>query len=1207
MELLLRRFLLQAVSACILVNHIYLILYAATLFQYFEFQPIKTNGIDKWEPFTINGVQYLAAAHTRSDNKIYVFDGVQFNVLQTIATGLVRDFHHFTIGSTDYLAMAVYHDNNVYNTNSILYVFNGTAFVVFQSFPTRGGKAVNSFQDSAGSTYLAFGNFIADDHSTLQNANIYVWSNTSQFFVFFQNIPTVGAFDIEAFTIGSTQYLAIANYQNSSSNSYETTSTIWAMTSPGSQFQAFQSFATNAATSFNAFSFGGAQYLLVTNLRNDNSTDNIYSVIYIWQGTMFVYFQGILTSAAYGSTFFTIGNSYFIAIANSGIQQNVFYDTSYIYQFDATIGFFKEVASIPTQGARGVSFFAIPSFGNFLAVADFGTQATANLSTFSYIYECKMVNPNAGYFPASGHFEFLAGQASATFYIGIIDSPTPQGARYFTLQLSGLSTEQASASTNKSTTVTIISNLTTYFAQTSFVVNITEGNSIGDPVLPALTFSSKPANLVCAFTTSQPAFSINSSTCAISAASTFDYHQQNVYFFEVQAYNNATPSIFDITSVIVTINNLNNHAPVFVKPSYYANINEGWKGSLLTVLAISDNSGDSAIVQYSILSAGNEAGFFAIDPSSGLVTVKAPINKVAFPYNFNITIRATDSVYLNPLSTTVLLVVSVNDINDNAPVFTSPVYNVVVYLDTPIGTVLAILSYYDLDYALVNQQSLISISSGNVNNTFSVNQTTGELKLSAAVSAGASYSLTATVTNIASPYLSSTATVNIVVDSSNIYYPVFDQSNYNGSVSENLPAGTLVGIVSATQQSAKPYYELFFSIAAGNTDNAFTIQRNISTSNVAEVITTRPLDRETLDHYTLVISATEQGGNAKTSYANFYVSVLDVNDNPPTFNQTQFSFAVQETAAVGTVIGQITGSDKDIGANAFIVYSLSSSSSIPFTVDTNTGAIKVSGSLSYSTQSSYLFSIVGSNMPPSQLSGFALVYVNILDANNYAPSFATATSSLSISEGVSIGSTVTTFRAFDQDTGDNAVITYSITSGNVGSAFYIHPVTGQLTVVAPLDRATLPSYSLVITAADGGALPLSNTTTCSITLTNDNYHAPVFGLSSYSFAIYENTPAPVNVGAVSATTANSPGAASVITYTLLFPLSEFSINPASGVITAQSSFDYNVKSVYTFIVVASVTGAATLSSQLTFQINILNTNTHAPLIVRQFFMSLMVD
>lgn len=136
----------------------------------------------------------------------------------------------------------------------------------------------------------------------------------------------------------------------------------------------------------------------------------------------------------------------------------------------------------------------------------------------------------------------------------------------------------------------------------------------------------------------------------------------------------------------------------------------------------------------------------------------------------------------------------------------------------------------------------------------------------------------------------------------------------------------------------------------------------------------------------------------------------------------------------------------------------------------------------------------------------ALVYVNVSDANNFAPVFERAPYSISVFEDAPIGTTVLIVGATDSDVGQNAQITYSLGSDGdqEPSEFVINPQTGAITTTRLLDREQVSGYLLTVTARDGGVPPLSDTTDVEISITDVNDNSPSFDSPQYQGSVIED-------------------------------------------------------------------------------------------------------
>ena len=210
--------------------------------------------------------------------------------------------------------------------------------------------------------------------------NIYVVVDDTDipFFVEYQRNPTNAAVDWEAFTLGTENYLAVANLYDGST--YNTDSVIYRWN--GSQFTEIQAISTNGACNWEAFTIGTETYLAVANFYN-NSTHNTDSRVYRWNGSQFMEVQAISTNGAHYWEAFSVGTDTYLAVANHHDDSTYNIDSS-IYRWDGNQ--FNKVQSIPTQGAIVWEAFSIGT-DTYLAVGNHYDGVTFSIDSVIYRLE----------------------------------------------------------------------------------------------------------------------------------------------------------------------------------------------------------------------------------------------------------------------------------------------------------------------------------------------------------------------------------------------------------------------------------------------------------------------------------------------------------------------------------------------------------------------------------------------------------------------------------------------------------------------------------------------------------------------------------------------------------------------------------------------------------------------------------------------------
>ncbi|XP_028316140.1 protocadherin alpha-8-like [Gouania willdenowi] len=369
----------------------------------------------------------------------------------------------------------------------------------------------------------------------------------------------------------------------------------------------------------------------------------------------------------------------------------------------------------------------------------------------------------------------------------------------------------------------------------------------------------------------------------------------------------------------------------------------------------------------------------------------------------------------------------------------------------------------------------------------------------------------------------------------------------------------------------------------------------------------KQLDRETVRQLKLRLTAIDGGKPAKSGDINIIIDVLDVNDNSPVFTKESYSVTVKENVPVDTVVIQVNATDLDQGANSEIIYlfgkDVDSKLMKLFSIDENTGEIKVKGKLDFEKSRSYELDIQASDKGPVPLTTDKIVIISVIDVNDNAPEIDVTSFSSSISEDSKIGSTVALISVTDLDSGINGKVICTIKqdfpftlSPSLQDNMYAVVTTSQL------DRETVSKYDVTIVAKDSGERSYLTERTISVVVSDVNDNRPQFLLSPYTFYIVENNSPGATVFSVKATDRDE-GDNAIISYHILRQIdgnkltSFLNINSETGDIVALKSFDFEAVKTFQFQVVATDSGTPSLSSNVTVHVFILDQNDNAPVIL----------
>ncbi|XP_039610597.1 desmoglein-2-like [Polypterus senegalus] len=184
-------------------------------------------------------------------------------------------------------------------------------------------------------------------------------------------------------------------------------------------------------------------------------------------------------------------------------------------------------------------------------------------------------------------------------------------------------------------------------------------------------------------------------------------------------------------------------------------------------------------------------------------------------------------------------------------------------------------------------------------NVFVVNENTGEVSITGIVDREkcAIYSLVGYALNSVGKQVEHEINVVFIIDDVNDNAPVFSSPVYYAEVPELSTPGTVVFYLNATDADDPDtiHTKLVYQILDQQPSDGvmFYIEKN------AIMVAQPTLDREEIDHYTLIIQVKDMDGGEGflSSTATVQVDILDVNDNLPIMEKDSYEGSVEENAA----------------------------------------------------------------------------------------------------------------------------------------------------------------------------------------------------------------------------------------------------------------------------------------------------------------------
>ncbi|XP_043376139.1 protocadherin alpha-7-like [Dermochelys coriacea] len=282
----------------------------------------------------------------------------------------------------------------------------------------------------------------------------------------------------------------------------------------------------------------------------------------------------------------------------------------------------------------------------------------------------------------------------------------------------------------------------------------------------------------------------------------------------------------------------------------------------------------------------------------------------------------------------------------------------------------------------------------------------------------------------------------------------------------------------------------------------------------------KPLDREEIPEHILLLTATDGGKPELTGTVQLVITVLDVNDNAPVFNQSLYKVQLLENAPNGSLVIKLNAIDLDEGINKDIIYSVRSvtplSESSMFSIDSNSGELSVNGKLNFEDTSLHEIKIEATDKNPHPLAGHCYVLVEVLDVNDNAPELTITSHSLPVPEDAPPGTVVALISVSDRDSGDNGKVTCSIPPDLPFQLVSTFKNYHSLVLAEAVDRERVSEYKILVRARDEGAPSLSASSSILVPIADVNDNAPAFPQPVYTVFVKENNPPGAHLLSVSA-------------------------------------------------------------------------------------------
>ncbi|XP_035265772.1 protocadherin alpha-2-like isoform X2 [Anguilla anguilla] len=604
------------------------------------------------------------------------------------------------------------------------------------------------------------------------------------------------------------------------------------------------------------------------------------------------------------------------------------------------------------------------------------------------------------------------------------------------------------------------------------------------------------------------------------------------------------------------------------------------------------------------IAAGSNERYFQVNLKTGILYVKDRIDREALCANLakcslNIEVILNQPMHLHRIEVNIL------DINDNAPSFLDKSQVLNIPESSVSGERFPLPIAFDPDVGS-NSVKTYKLSP---NEHFSLDvQSDGEQSVSPELvlqkaldrEKQSVIQLVLTAVDGGKPPRSGTLQIIVNVIDVNDNVPAFSKSLYKVSVNENIPIGTKIIALNATDLDEGMNGELVYSLTERgslNPSGMFAID-----SITGEVTIIGNLDFEENSAYEIRVKAQDKGSTPRSTHCKVLVEVVDINDNAPEITVTSLMSPVKEDAQRGTVVALITVTDNDAGKNGHCDCILVGS--VPFKLQfsyKNYYSLVVDGPLDRESVFQYNITIKATDEGTPPLSTTGVITVQVSDVNDNAPRFTEPVINLYLKENSPVGSVIHTISAFDPDLKENSKLAYSIfesSSNGVprSSAVSVNSVSGEIYTLQSFNYEDIKTFQFLLHATDSGVPPLNSNVTVNFFILDENDNSPAV-LPPYSdqgSVNTENIPYSAEAGyfvaKIRAVDADS-GYNALLSYHITEPKgsSLFRIGSSTGEIRTKRRMSDNDLKTHPLVVLISDHGEPSLSATVSIDVVVVET------------------
>ncbi|XP_028315698.1 protocadherin beta-16-like isoform X14 [Gouania willdenowi] len=428
------------------------------------------------------------------------------------------------------------------------------------------------------------------------------------------------------------------------------------------------------------------------------------------------------------------------------------------------------------------------------------------------------------------------------------------------------------------------------------------------------------------------------------------------------------------------------------------------------------------------------------------------------------------------MSGTMQIFVNVLDANDNAPVFTKPVYKATITENSPKGTSVITVCATDKDRGS-NGEISYAMSNNNprLSNLFQINPKTGDVVLTGAIDYEKTKLFQIDIEATDNGGLSDSSKILVEITDVNDNSPQIKILSKSDTILEDSPENTVISMLSVNDPDFEKNGEVKCQI---NDDIPYKILNTLN--GFYSLVTEMALDREIASQYNITVTCSDEGVPSLSSSVTLTLQISDVNDNAPVFERSSYEAYIVENNTPGLSIFTVKATDADWNQNARVSYILEDSSvnGVPVSsyvsVSADSGVIHAVRSLDYEHIKDFHFRVKSQDGGSPPLSSNVTVKILIQDQNDNPPQvlYPVQTGGSVVAEMVprsaDVGYLVTKVVAVDVDSGQNAWLSYKLQKATDRALFEVGLQNGEIRTIRQVSDKDAVKQRLTVIVEDNG-------------------------------------------------------------------------------------------------------------------------------------------